>query len=102
MLRVPPLVVTPISSVPGPAARRADSMTVPVSELFGLPTRIFTPVVLPFLPQIFTTPRLPPQPPPPPPTGGRGGGLKVHLLLRRGRDGCRRRRRWRPGRGPAR
>src|SRR5437870_3065473 len=38
MFRVPPLVVTPTSSVPGEAPRRADSMMAPVtvSELLGL------------------------------------------------------------------
>src|SRR5881628_2479366 len=43
MLRVPPLVVMPISSVPAAAARRADSMiwAVTASELFGLTTRSF-------------------------------------------------------------
>src|SRR6266536_1755872 len=44
MFRVPPFVVTGTSSVPGAAARRADSMIAPVtvSELFGLTTMIFT------------------------------------------------------------
>src|SRR5712691_8243749 len=44
MLRVPPFVVTPTSSVPVEAARRADSMiwAVTASELFGLMTRSFT------------------------------------------------------------
>src|SRR5262245_14559724 len=44
MLRVPPLVVTATSSVPGAAARCADSMMAPVTvgELFGLITMIFT------------------------------------------------------------
>src|SRR5712692_704411 len=44
MLRVPPLVVTATSSVPGDAPRCADSMMAPVtvSELFGLITMILT------------------------------------------------------------
>src|SRR3989441_8166544 len=44
MLRVPPLVVTATSAVPGDAPRCADSMMAPVtvSELFGLITMIFT------------------------------------------------------------
>src|ERR671931_7823 len=44
MLRVPPLVVTATSSVPGDAPRRADAMmaAVTVSELLGLTTRSFT------------------------------------------------------------
>jgi hypothetical protein len=44
MLRVPPLVVTAMSSVPGAAARCADSMIAPVTvgELFGLMTMMFT------------------------------------------------------------
>src|SRR5438105_10889374 len=43
MFRVPPLVVMPISSVPGEAPRLADSMMAPVtvSELFGLTTSSF-------------------------------------------------------------
>src|SRR5262250_242819 len=49
MLRVPPLVVTAMSSVPGAAARCADSMMAPVTvgELFGLMTMIFTDRFLP-------------------------------------------------------
>jgi hypothetical protein len=48
-LRVPPFVVTAMSSVPGDAARRAESMIDPVtvSELFGLITISFTSVSLP-------------------------------------------------------
>ena len=56
MLRVPPLVVTAISSVPGAAARRADCMmaVVTVGELFGLMTMIFTGSAPPqCLPPIF-------------------------------------------------
>src|SRR5215472_5398603 len=57
MLRVPPLVVTATRSVPGDAARRAESMMAPVtvSELFGLITMSFTASIVAQCPG--TTPR---------------------------------------------